>query len=99
MAELDSDVGAGTRTVGNRLFRLDGGVWKDAALTPSLRVVRVKPFSALYFDLMKRVEQLGPVFALGERVIVAGKGVAIELAPDGLERLGEQELNTLVRDW
>jgi len=42
---------------------------------------------------------LGPVFALGERVIVAGKGVAIELAPDGLERLGERELNTLVRDW
>jgi len=98
-AELDSDKGAGTRSVGNRLFRLEGGVWKDAALTPAHRTVRVKPFSALYFDLMKRVEQLGPVFALGERVIVAGKGVAIELAPDGLERLGERELNTLVRDW
>jgi Ca-activated chloride channel family protein len=99
MAELESDVGVGTRTVGTRLFRLEGGVWKDAALTAAHRTVRVKPFSALYFDLMKRVEQLGPVFALGERVIVAGKGVAIELAPDGLERLGEQELNTLVRDW
>lgn len=99
MAELESDVGVGTRTVGTRLFRLEGGVWKDAALTTAHRTVRVKPFSALYFDLMKRVEQLGPVFALGERVIVAGKGVAIELAPDGLERLGEQELNTLVRDW
>ena len=37
--------------------------------------------------------------AAGERVIVAGKGVAIELAPDGLERLGERELSTLVRDW
>lgn len=99
MAELESVAGTGSRTIGNRLFTLVGGVWKDAAHTPAHRTIRVKPFSALYFDLMKRMEPLGPVFALGERVIVAGKKVAIELAPDGLERLGEREINSLVRDW
>ncbi len=98
-AELESKATSGSRTIGNRLFSLADGVWKDAALTPSHRTIRVKPYSALYFDLMRRVELLGPVFALGERVIVAGKSLAIELAPDGLEALGEREFNALVRDW
>ena len=97
--ELESRATSGARTIGNRLFSLSGGVWKDAALTPTHRTIRVKPYSALYFDLMRRLELLGPVFALGERVIVAGKSLAIELAPDGLEALGERELNALMRDW
>ena len=98
-AELESKATSGSRTIGNRLFSLSDGVWKDAALTPAHRTIRVKPYSALYFNLMKRVELLGPVFALGERVIVAGKSLAIELTPDGLETLGEREFNALVRDW
>jgi hypothetical protein len=98
-AELETDASGTTRTVGTRLFTLADGVWKDAAWTPSLRVVRVRPFSSLYFDLMQRMEDLGPVFALGERVIVAGRRVAIELAPDGVEQLSAQALGTLIQEW
>lgn len=99
MAELESLGALGSRSVGNRLFNLADGVWTDATHTARHRVIKVKPFSPLYFDLIKRYDSLGPVFALGERVIVAGRSVSIELAPDGVEQLSASELNQLVRDW
>ena len=67
--------------------------------TSEQRVVRVKPFSPLYFELMRRLTVLPPVFALGDRVLVAGRAVALELHPDGLERVDETLISGVVRDW
>jgi hypothetical protein len=53
----------------------------------------------VYFQLLKAVPSLSPVFALGERVIVAGKTVAIKLDATGLEKLTAAELEAIVKKW
>jgi Ca-activated chloride channel family protein len=99
-ADLDeSERRADRRQVGGRLFTLANGVWTDVRWTPKLRLVTVKPFSAAYFELVQRIDQLAAPFALGDRVIVAGRAVAIELSPTGAERLTADALATIVRDW
>jgi Ca-activated chloride channel family protein len=101
MAALDSvtATSAGQRRVGDRLFALANGVWTDARFSAALRTVRVKPFSPLYFDLVKRLDGVQDAFALGDRVIVAGRLVAVELAPNGKESMSSAELDALARDW
>jgi hypothetical protein len=64
-----------------------------------MRTVRIKPFSPLYFDLVKRLDGAQAAFALGDRVIVAGRAVAVELAPNGMESMSASELDTLERGW
>lgn len=105
LAEMDAgprDRLATERTVGSRRFTLVNGVWTDAAYTTALRTVTVKPFSAAYFALVQRLPELAEPFALGERVVVAGKKVAIALAPAGagaVESLDAAALDAIVRSW
>lgn len=101
--EREAGAGRGTvRQVGTRRLALVNGVWTDARFTSVLRTVTVKPFSPAYFDLLQRLPELGPLFALGDRVVVAGRAVAVAIAPDGtqaVERLDRAALDALVRDW
>jgi Ca-activated chloride channel family protein len=99
-AELDEVAAApNTRRVGERSLALANGVWTDTRYTKALRTVTVKPFSPLYFELMQRIQGLGELFAVGDRLIVAGKAVAIELSSTGAERMAPADLAAVVRDW
>lgn len=99
-AELDdAERRADQRRIGERLFTLANGVWTDARWTPKLRLVTVKPFSPAYFDLVQRMDHLAAPFGLGDRVIVAGRAVAIELSATGVERLSAEALAAIARDW
>jgi hypothetical protein len=60
-------------------------------------VLQVKPFSDAYFKLIEMIPDLREPFSVGERVIVAGRSMAIELTASGKERLTESDA-TLVRD-
>jgi hypothetical protein len=64
-----------------------------------MRTVQVKPFSPLYFDLVQQLKGLGPTLALGERVVVAGRAVAIEFTTVGLERMSDSDLRAVVAAW
>ena len=87
------------REVDNRRFVRDNGVWVDVKHDSSNRVVRVKPFTPLYFELMRRVPAFQTIFALGDRIIASGKRVSIELTESGSERADEVLLAGIVRDW
>ena len=103
VAELDAvlvpDAAGTQKRIANRLFTLVNGVWTDARYTPSMRTVTVKPFSPAYFVLLQRLDDLAAPFALGDRVIVAGRAVAVALAADGAERLDAAAMDSLARDW
>jgi len=103
VGELDeSERSANQRRLGNRLFTLVNGVWTDARYTQRMRTVTVTPFSPAYFALLNRLGDLAAPFALGDRVVVAGRNVAIALAADGttgVERLDAAALEAVVRDW
>ena len=63
------------------------------------RLVQVKAFSPLYFELLDKLDGLKEALTIGEEVIVAGKRVAIQVGPTGLERMTAQELLDLAKVW
>ncbi|MEP7381010.1 MAG: VIT domain-containing protein [Gemmatimonadota bacterium] len=102
MDELSKDRTATERTLGSRRFTLVGGVWTDARYTSNMRTVSVKPFSPAYFALVQRFPELAEPFALGERVIVAGRSVAVALAADGastVSTLDAAAIDAIARNW
>jgi Ca-activated chloride channel homolog len=87
------------RRAGDHLFARRGGRWTDVAFKDGMKVVRIKPFSPAYFAVLDAMPDLRAAFAVGEKVIVAGKHVAIEVSPDGVEQLGDAELRSLKEQW
>jgi len=89
----------GARRIGTRLFNQRDGVWTDARYVPSMRTIRVKAYSPLYFALVQRLTGLGDALVVGERAVVAGRAVAIAIAADGAEQMGERDLADVTRLW
>lgn len=77
---------AQVRQVGRRLFVLRDQSWTDLRFDPSLKVIEVAPYSEAYFELVKRLPQLAAYFALGERVVITGDGLALRVAPEGITK-------------
>lgn len=90
---------ANVRRAGNATFVLRDSVWTDVRYKNSGTVLRVKPFSDAYFRLLELQPDLREAFSVGERVIVAGRSMAIELNPLGEERLTDRDLALLRDRW
>ena len=102
VAAADAAVGmrddeANVRRAGNVTLVLRDSVWTDARYKKSGTVLQVKPFSDAYFKLLEIMPDLREPFSVGERVLVAGRSMAIELTPSGEERLTDRDL-ALIRD-
>jgi hypothetical protein len=74
-------------------------VWTDVRYKKSGTVLRVKPFSQAYFKLIEMIPDLREPFSVGERVIVAGRNMAIELTPLGEERLTDRDTALIRNSW
>jgi hypothetical protein len=99
-ADLDKSVASGkAKRVGSRTFALVDSTWIDLRHKDSLTVTKIKPYSQVYFELLKAVPELSSVFALGNKVIVAGKNVAIRLDETGVETLSRLEVEALAKKW
>jgi len=61
------------RREGNRLFVLRDGVWTDAGLKDSTSRLKIRAYSPAYFKILDVLPELREPFALGDRVIVAGR--------------------------
>ena len=85
-----------TRHLVDRLFVARGGVWTDLRFSDE-RVVKIAPYTSAYFELIERLPRIKPFFALGDRVIIAGDGLAIELVDDGASSWAGDELDAVVR--
>jgi len=89
--------GGNVTRAGNVTFVLRDSVWTDVRYKRTGIVLRVKPFSDAYFKLVEIVPDLREAFSVGERVIIAGRTMAIELTPSGKESLTDRDV-TLIRD-
>ena len=89
--------GGGVTRAGNVTFLLRDSVWTDVRYKKTGAILRVKPFSDAYFKLIEMVPELREPFSVGERVIVAGRSMAIELTPLGEEHLTDRDM-TLIKD-
>ena len=103
VAAADAAVGmrddANLRRAGNVTLVLRDSVWTDVRYKKSGTVLQVKPFSDAYFKLLEMVPDLREPFSVGERVLVAGRSMAIELTPSGEERLTDRDLVLLRDRW
>lgn len=88
-----------SRRVGTRTFVMRDSTWTDVRSLEGLRVVKVKPYSEAYFALIRELPDLGEALALGDRVVVRGAKVAIEVTADGAERLSAAEIASTVAAW
>ena len=92
-----------SRRIGARFFTLRDSMWTDArANAPGanrIRKVRVRPYSEAYFALLRAIPELGEPFGLGNRVLVLGRKVSLEVAADGDERLTEAQVAAITADW
>ncbi len=89
--------GGNVARAGNVTFVLRDSVWTDVRYKKTETILQVKPYSDAYFKLIEMVPDLHEVFSVGERVIVAGRSMAIELTSSGKESLTDRDM-TLVRD-
>jgi Ca-activated chloride channel family protein len=87
------------RRAGNHLFARRDGRWTDVAFKDGMKVVKIKPFSAAYFKVLDAIPELRESFAVGQKVIVSGRHVAIEITDTGVEQLGDAELHSLKEQW
>jgi len=103
VAELDSTSqvaqGGAYRQIGARQFTQQQALWVDQRYTQAQRLVKVKAFSPLYFELVSKLSGLNEVLVLGDQVLVSGRTVAIQVGPDGAERMSEREVADLVKAW
>jgi len=88
---------AGTVRAGNVTFVLRDSVWTDVRYKSGGAVLRIKPYSDAYFRVLELQPDLREAFSVGERVIVSGRSMAIELTQSGVESLSDRDL-TLLRD-
>jgi hypothetical protein len=92
-------VDARVRRAGNLTFVLRDSVWTDVRYKGTGSVLRVKAYSDAYFKLLDFAPDLKEPFTLGDRVIVAGRNMAIELTPSGAEVLTDRDLGLLRDRW
>jgi Ca-activated chloride channel family protein len=103
LSAADAAVGmrddATVRRAGNVTFVLSDNVWTDVRYKKTGMVLQVKPFSDAYFKLLEMLPDLRESFSIGERVIVAGRSMAIELTASGKERLTEGDATLIRNHW
>jgi hypothetical protein len=77
------DGAAAVRVIGSRAFLLQDGVWIETTFDPSaMETIKVQFASEDYFRLISEYPDLAEAFALGERVIAMGNGLAFEVTTE-----------------
>jgi len=87
------------RREGNRLFVLRDGVWTDRGLKDSMSRIKIRAYSPAYFKILDVLPELREPFALGDKVIIAGRSVAIEITSTGVDALTDREISDLQLKW
>ncbi|MBC8088065.1 MAG: VWA domain-containing protein [Phycisphaerae bacterium] len=92
-----------SRSALNRRFELQQGVWTETRLVrgdmATAWTVRVQAYSPAWFALVKAVPALKEVFALGDRVRLAGTSVVLEVTPNGVSTLDDATITRFTAAW
>ncbi len=87
----------GLAAASGRLFESRNGVWTDMRHRDGQRVLRVAPWSDAYVSLLARHPDLAAAAALGEHVLLAGRGLSVEIVAGGRERFTDAEWREIER--
>jgi Ca-activated chloride channel homolog len=102
-ASADDGAREAKKQVGERVFVWvpRDSAWVDARYRDDSRqrVVAIAPYSAAYFAVLDAVPALRPVLALGDRVVVVGRGVVLRVTPAGAAVVGDADFAALRAGW
>ena len=90
---------ASIRRAGDRTLVWRDSLWVDTRYRDGVRIVRIAPYSAAYFALLDAIPDLRPAFAVGDRIRLAGRTVAIEVSTAGLSELDPGDLAAIRAAW
>ncbi len=82
---------------GGKTFFRQNEKWVETDRDDKKPVVKIKPFSAAYFAMLKLKPEFGKYTALGKLVSFDAGKVTVEIAEDGKEKLTQEELNRYFR--
>ncbi|MGV3708928.1 MAG: VWA domain-containing protein [Gemmatimonas sp.] len=92
-----------TRNVDGRQFALESGVWTDQRLqrgdASSNWTLKVQPYSAAWFAVLRTVPSLKEPLSLGDRIRIAGRSVTLEVAENGVASLDDATLKRFSNAW
>jgi hypothetical protein len=97
--EMEKDRADALERAGNRIFAHRNDRWTDISFKSGTKIVRIKPFSPAYFAVLDAIPDLRAAFAVGDKVLVSGMRIAIEVTPEGADTLGDAELRSLKEQW
>jgi Ca-activated chloride channel family protein len=80
-----------------RLLENRSGVWTDTNHSPRQRIVRIEPWSEAYLELLRRLPALSAAAGLGDHVILAGRGLSVEIVAGGRRTLDAGEWSGIER--
>jgi hypothetical protein len=76
--------------VAGRVFQQQGsGPWTDLLHGDSLPVVKIEPYSAAYFEVLRQLPEIRDVVQRMDRVIVAGQRVSLQFEAGGRRSAAE----------
>lgn len=87
------------RRGGNHLFVRRDSRWIDVAFKDGTKIVKIKAFSPAYFKVLDAIPELRTALAVGDKVLVNGTHVSIEISDAGVEQLDDAELRSLKEQW
>ena len=97
VAEQSAGSGVEMRQAMGRTFVRDANDrWTDTHRQGDGDSIRVTPYSAAYFALLRELPALQEAFSLGEHVLVAGKGLSLEIVAGGASELSGAEVRRIV---
>ncbi len=79
--------GLKTRYVSNTLFVFSKGAWRQDGLADATPQIKIKAFSAAYFEVLKQHPSLKGSLSLGRKVVVKIGKKIVEFGPEGKEKL------------
>lgn len=89
-------VAANVQNVARRTFYQRGDYWEDGNLKPDQKTVQIKQFSDAHFALLKRYPKLSQYSTLGNIRVMLENNQAVEIGPEGKEKLSDEDLKTLL---
>lgn len=88
---------ANVQNVAQRTFYQRGNYWEDGNIKPDQKFVRIKQFSDAHFQLLAKHPKLSQFSTLGNVRLLLENSNAIEIGPEGKEKLTDKELKELLK--
>ncbi len=90
-------IAANVQNVARRTFYQRGDYWEDARVGEGQEFLQIKQFSDAHFRLLEAYPGLSQYSTLGNVRLVLENNQAIEIGPDGKEKLTDAEIDSLLK--